>query len=408
MWKNFAEQKWVYVVISVLLATTFWFYVRRVEDPELTKEIRNVPVTLSGLNVLENQGLTISKVSEMYVDITIRANISTLNQLNSGNVSASVDVSKCSMPKEYELAYTITLPTNASDAVVVNKTPDTLSATVERLYTEVFDIEFSLRGSIAEGYQAGKHTVSPTSVIVSGAEDQIEQIGHVVAVLEKEELSERFSGELPLVLEDAAGNALTNLEVKLSASSAFVTLPVVVVKEIPLTVNIISGGGAVEANVANLKIQPETITVAGSEEDIASVKEISIGSIDLSKVIGTNTFNFPINLDSRLENVSGITEASVTLTVDGLATRAIDVTNIEIINAPSGYDVVAETQMRTVVLRGEATALKDVDSSQLRIVADLTGVSVVGSISVPVKVYLDATDEVGVFGEYAIVVNINK
>ena len=56
---------------------------------------------------------------------------------------------------------------------------------------------------------------------------------------------------------------------------------------------------------------PSKITVAGTQEDIDHLTEISLGSIDLSKVVGTSNFTFTIDLDPSLENVTGITEAKV-------------------------------------------------------------------------------------------------
>lgn len=403
------EQKWIYAVMSVLLAILFWFYVRKVEDPEQAQVIRDVPVTIAGENILANQGLTVSDISQDTVDLTVRANISVLDQLNRNNVSVALDVSKCAAAGEYELRYTIVYPTtvNVSSVVTEGQDPQYLTVTVDKLYTESFPIDFSLHGSVAAGYQAGQYTVSPETVTVSGAVEQVSKIERVVAVLEREGLAQRFSGDLPLKLMDAAGNELTDLEVKLSATSAYVTLPIVVVHDIPITVRFLPGGGAKESDIT-YEIEPKKLTVSGSEEDLLPLKEISLGSVDLSKVVGTNSFTFPIDLDPSLENVSGITEAVVTVTVNGLSTRTFDVTNIELANVPDIYFATTPTQMRTVVVRGKQEALDQIDASQLRIVADLGSVTAVGTTSVPVKVYLDATSEVGVIGEYSIVVNVGR
>ena len=130
--------------------------------------------------------------------------------------------------------------------------------------------------------------------------------------------------------------------------------------------------------------------------------------MDLSKVVGTNTIVRPIDLDPSLENVSGITQASIQVTVSGLSTRSFDVDNIVLSNKPQGYTVTSATQVRTVVVRGKEKDLAAIDASQLRIVADMSEITTVGTYSVPVKVYLDATSAVGVIGEYSIVVNISR
>ena len=124
--------------------------------------------------------------------------------------------------------------------------------------------------------------------------------------------------------------------------------------------------------------------------------------------MGTNTFTFPISLDPSLENVSGETEATVTVTVKGLDTQVYNVDNISVIQPANGYDAVAVTQEKQITVRGKAEDLAEIDASQLRIVADLTDFTTTGQISVPVRVYLDTNRSVGVIGEYSIVVNISR
>lgn len=201
---------------------------------------------------------------------------------------------------------------------------------------------------------------------------------------------------------------LTDLDVKLSIDTVYISLPVVVVKSIPLTVNYISGGGvdAADKSLYTAVVFPETITVSGEENDMLNLTEISLGSIDLSKVIGTSSFNFPVELDPRLENVSGINQAVVTVTINNLSTRIFDVENISLINVADGHAATATTQVCNIVIRGPEEELEKIAVSQIRIVADLSDLTSVGSFTVPVKVYLNASQSVGVIGDYYIAVNV--
>ena len=165
--------------------------------------------------------------------------------------------------------------------------------------------------------------------------------------------------------------------------------------------------GATEDDIT-FDIDPRTITVSGAEEDMANLTQLSIGSVDLSRVTGTNTFNFPISLDPSLENVSGETTASVTVTVEGLDTAVFEVDNISLTDPPAGYRAQAVTQARQVTVRGRAEDLALIDASQLRIVADVSNVTSTGQISVPARVYLNSAGSVGVIGEYTVVVEVSR
>ena len=131
--------------------------------------------------------------------------------------------------------------------------------------------------------------------------------------------------------------------------------------------------------------------------------------MDLAKVLGTNTLNFTIPLASELTNVSGVSEATVKLAVTGLTTATMEVDNIEVINTPAGYTVQKVTTSRQVQIRGSADAVASVTPNQLRIVADLqNAVAATGSQTIPVKVYLDGRSDVGVVGDYNIVISIRR
>ncbi len=503
MIQRIQNSKWVFVLISVFLAVIFWMYVRNDLDPPGSRTIYNVPVTLTGETILESQGLTITAVSDTAVDLKITAPISILNKLSNRNLSVTVNVSQCTEGEQI-LQYDVNWPRDVSTAEITKESqePAAITVMVARLYSKTFEIQPVLKASIAPGYQAGQITISPETVTISGSEEAVSRVAKVEAVLEGEELNTRFSGNVPLVLLDAEGNELTDLEINMDTDTTYVTMPVYVVKEVKLTVDYTPGGGATgedvtsaiifpdsitiagsEEDVSNMPVYvvkevkltvdytpgggatgedvtsaiifPDSITIAGSEEDVSKVEEISLGSIDLSKVVGTNSFTLPIELDSSLENVSGITEAVVTVTISGLSTRTFNVTNmskvvgtnsftlpieldsslenvsgiteavvtvtisglstrtfnvtnIDYDNAPEGYHVEVATESCSVVVRGSEERLEDISASQLRIVADLSNVMTVGSVSVPARVYLDYNSEVGVIGEYSVVVNISR
>lgn len=413
MMEHIRESKWLNILMSVLLAVLFWLYVRAELDPSQTSWFYHVPVEITGSTVLTRQGLTVANLSQSTVDLRIEGPASVLDSLSRSrkDLSVTLDVSKCT-EGENKLVYTPNWPVNINtDSIVtIDRDPETITVTVEKLYTSSFNVEFQLKGTVADGYQAGTPAINPETVVVSGPAEQVSRVKKVVAVLETEDLDQRFAGDLPLILLDENGEQITDAEVTLDSPTAYVVLPVVIVKDVPLTVNFQPGGGATIDDIT-YEINPKSLMVSGAESDMESLNEISLGSVDLSKVVGTNTFTFPIDLDASLENVTGSTSATVTVTVNGLDTRSFDVDNIQMVNIPDGYQVTLATQVRTVKVRGKQEDLNNIDASQLSIVADLSDVDFTGLYSVPaskVKVYLNADSSVGVIGDYTVVVNVSR
>ena len=404
------ESKWLYILLSILIATAFWMSVRAGEDPEMEHRVRGIPVTVTGDRMLEIQGLMIDSISHDETTLTWKGSWRDIGQLNKTNVSVAVDVSRISEPGTYELDYTINLPpTVVASAISLQESqPQQITVTVSKIYSDTFDIQPVLKGSVASGYQAGEFVVEPESVLISGTREKVDMIHQVQVVLEQKELRESFAGELPVRLLDADGKELDHSDLRLTADTAYVRLPVVIVKEIPLKLEFTDGGGATAQDV-KYEITPASIIVSGPEEDMLHLNELTLGSIDLAQVMDTITKEYPIYLPAELENVSGITVARVTLSVTGLSTRAFEVKNIELINVPKGYSASLTTQVRTIVLRGAKKELDKVNASQIRIVADLSDLSTAtGSYNVPVKVYVYSDSDVGVIGQNNVVVNLSK
>lgn len=401
------EKRWVCILLSVLLAIAFWAYVRAAVDPSGTTNIHNVRVETTGANVLASQGLAVSEITPQVVELQVEGPTSARANLlrNRSGLYVRVDVSSC-VEGENTIRWREVWPEgiNTDDLTAQRST---VTVKVEKLYSKTFDIRFKLEGKVAGEYQMGTPAIEPEKVVVSGSVEQVNQVDQVEAILRTEELSERFAGDLELVPVDKQGRSLADLELTLSAETAYVVVPVVKTKEVKLTVNLLPGGGATEEDAA-LGIDPPTIVVSGAEADLEGLEEISLGSISLSDVVGTNTFTRPITLDPSLTNESGLTTATITVTVGGLDTEVFAVNNIRTTNLPEGYNAETITKSVLVTVRGPAEDLANIDASQIRVVANLSGVTTEGNQQVRAYVYLDGTSTVGVIGEYSISVNISR
>ncbi len=401
------ESRWVYILLSIVLAIVFWAYVRAAVDPNGVTSIHNVRVETTGSNVLTSQGLTISDISPQVVELRVEGPNSARADLlrNRNSLSVRVDVSSC-VEGENTLRFRPVWPENINTDDLTAELSSVV-VKVEKLYSQSFDVEFQLDGRVAQGYQMGTPAIEPASVTISGPVEQVSQVDHVAAILRSAELSERFAGDLSLTPLDKEGNPLTGLEITLSAETAYVVAPVVKTKEVALTVNIVPGGGAT-ADDAVIDIEPKSIVVSGLEADLEGLTEISLGSINLSDVVGAKAIPFIINLDPSLTNESGLLSATVMVAVEGLDTEVFAVSNIIPTSPPEGYTAEVVTQSVLVTVRGPAEDLAKIDASQIRIVADLSNVTVLGASRVPVQVYLDGINTVGVIGEYTIAVNMDR
>ena len=415
MGKRILNSKWFYMVVSLLLAFVLWIYVGREANPEVTNTLSRVQVVFSGLDSLEERGLMISEGAEQTVSLRIRATREVWGRLNQGETTVTIDVSGIAEPGTQSVAITtrnINFPRSITvmDSIDVQYTsPDAVEFTVSRWATREVPVQGSFSGSVAEGYQREDFSFAPETITVSGREELVNQVDHALVTVTQEDMSATYSENCPYTLIGADGAVIPTDQLETDPATVLVTLPVVQQKEVELTVEVIPGGGATEDDVT-VEIEPSSIMVSGDGDDLAGLTSISLGEIDLSQVFGSRqVFQMPIDLDASLTNVSGITEATVTVTVQGLSTRILQVSNISFINKPEGYRAEAVTQSCSVQIRGSEEAVEAVTASQLRVVADLSEMELAtGSQTIPVRVYLDGGSDVGVVGEYNIVVSLTR
>ena len=415
MGKKILNSKWIYAVLSVLLAFVLWLYVGQEANPDVTDTLGRVQVVFSGLESLEERGLMISEGEEQTVALRIRATRDVWRRLNQGDTTVTIDVSGITEPGAQSVSITtrnISFPRSitALDSIDVQYTsPGTVEFTVSRWASKDVPVQGQFNGSVADGYQREDFSFASETITVSGQEELVNQVDHALVTVSQEEMSTTYMENCSYTLVDANGEPVANAEqLDSSPETVLATLPIVQLKEVQLTVDIIPGGGATEDDVT-VEIDPLTITVSGEAADLAELDSISLGEIDLSTVFGTQTEKMPINLDASLTNVSGPAEATVTVRVEGLSTKTLEVDNIEIINKPAGYEAELVTQSLTVLVRGSQEALDAVTASQIRIVADLAGLDLsTGTRTVRVRVYLDGSSEVGVVGDYNISISLTR
>ncbi len=410
------DSKGLYVAISILLAIIFWLYVRAENDIPMENVVRGIPVQIANEDVLESRGLMVSEVEPAAINITFEGSSSVVPRLNRNNVTVSVDVARITSEGSYDLTYTVAMPTNLNttggSGITRSSDVETIRVTVVPLYTRELSIEGTFVGEVADGYQAGELEITPETVTISGEESAVNQVARAVVEVGGDALTETYTGDLPITLLDRDGNVIEDDRISLSVDTALVILPVQVVRDVPLTVNLLPGGGISQEDIdryVKVEIEPAAISVAGSAEDLEAITSISLGDIDLSTVLTTSSVERNIEIANELTNISGVSRATVTITVQGLEMRTVSVSNFELRDVSAGYHAEIVTQSIDIQIRGPQESLDQISPSQILVVGDLTDiVSATGRYTVPARVYLNGPDDVGVVGEYTVTVQVTR
>ncbi|MBQ1281506.1 MAG: hypothetical protein IIY16_04610, partial [Oscillospiraceae bacterium] len=208
-------------------------------------------------------------------------------------------------------------------------------------------------------------------------------------------------------LVDFNGEPIDDTEIEVDEETVEVTITVVKNKVLPLTIELISGGGMTEEHVA-WEFDPPTITVSGDADVLETLNKITVGSVDLATVVADTTIDYPIVLPDGVENETGVVQATLTMKISGLSMTTFRVVDFEFINIPEGYHAEPMTQSLQISVRGPSEEINMITASDLRVVADLSSmIGVAGNYTCDnVAVYLNGYENSGIMGNYSVVVKL--
>ena len=325
-------------------------------------------------------------------------------------MQAVIDVSRFNSTSNSTQSYNLVYPdgVDASAVRVVRSSPSTISFQVTRMDDKIVPVDAAFTGSVAEGYMLGDIEYEPRSITVSGPQSVLETIDRVYVEVELMDLDATRTVEAPFTLRDADGNEIAKDGLEFDFDTVTVTIPISKVKDVPIYVNLIEGAGATRENTS-IKLSESSITIAGDAATVDGINRIEVGPVDLTSFELTYEGTLDVVLPNGVENISGIEEVDVSLEVTGLAVRDFTVTNISDTGLPEGYSAELVTHSLTVRIRGPQDALANLNSSNIRAVADLSNTTASGTMDIPnVQIVIDGALNCGAVGTYRLTYNISR
>jgi len=420
--KKLLDSKLLYIILSVFISVSLWYYVTTVEGVTDTDTVNGIPVSFEGEDILMERGLMITSEPN-YVNMKFQATATNLVKLKSeGAVSLSLDVSSITQPGTYTMAYNVSYSgISRNNFTVMEQNPANVTFVVESRITRSVEIRGEYKGQAADGYvieldnnNRPVFEFAPQTLKVSGLENDVNKIAYALVTIEDDNIAETISREFayefigwddePLKREDLA--------VECSTKTVTTTLRVKRHAEIPLMVELIEGGGVSIAKNVEWDYSPKSITVSGEAEDVQALVsrgKLKVATINLAEIeTGETTLVRTIPLAEELTNVDGVDEVTIVITVSGLVSKTLEVTEFDVQNVPSGYKATVQSKNLSVVVRGTEEELADVTPENLRVVADLTNIDLTaGQYTINAKIYFDGIGDAGVKGlTYPLVVRL--
>ena len=401
-----------WLVISLVASLAIWTYVTSEETDSFKTTFRNVRIEVVGEEALRSsRNLIITDLNTSSVTVEVTGPRRVVAPMDADDLVAQLDVSKLTRAAYTTLKYDIVFDPGVDERYITveKKTPEYVNFTVSQLTSTAIQVRGGFEGRSADGYTAETPVFNPSTITVTGPEAYLKDVSYAyVSFGQDVVVDSTYSVEAAYTLMDKNGEPVSTEYLSCDPDVIQATLPILQVKTIGLGVDLIEGAGATKTNT-KITIEPNSVTLAGDSSILGGVNRITLGTIDLTDFASTFTETYPITIDNDLRNVTGISEAKVTVEVVGLTTKSFRVSNLSYIGAAEGTNVELLTESLEVVIRGTEEQLEQIKAENIRAVADLTDIRDSTGLYMPnAKIYVDGVTDVGAIGDYAISVEIRK
>jgi YbbR domain-containing protein len=353
------------------LALAVWIAAVTSADPDETRLYPDpIPVEIVG----QDPGLVINSEIPQNIDVTLRAprSVWELIRADPQSVRAILDLSGLDTG-EHSVDFQIQV--DARPVQIVSVVPRSSSFTLELLDTHTLDVDLSLTGEPAIGYQAGEPLLDPLQVVVAGAESQVEKVTRARLSVKLDGIRESIDQSLPVEILDENGQIVKGLSV--SPELIHVTLPVSQqggYRDMAVKV-VVTGQVASGYRLTDISVFPPVITVYATDPELVSklpgVVETQL--LDLRNAKDDITTRLALNLPA---GISVVGEQTVLIRagvspIESSLTLANE--KVEVFGLASGWKAQISPTSVDVIVSGPLPLLDTLTRQAVQVSVDLTG-----------------------------------
>ena len=257
--------------------------------------------------------------------------------------------------------------------------PSTVLVVIKEKISTLKTISYDLlnEDKLDSKLSVGNVTLDRTEVVIKGAEDTLEQVATVRALIDlsSDEFTEKGDytiDNVPLVAYDSSGKVVEDVEIVPEKVTATVSLESYSA-EVPLRV-LTTGTPQTGKAISSIDTSISKITIYGDQEAVEQIEYVPV-TIDVNNLGEEKTYNVTISKPSGVRSMSDTT-ASITVKFGEETQKTIDNIVVQWKNLSSNYSVNAKSQedaQISVIAKGTKEVLDSLDTSTITAYVDLSG-----------------------------------
>lgn len=406
-------------ILSLLIAILIWVVVKNVQDPMLVKVITRIPVTIVNESYLASR-LEVPLLIEGQdtVNVKVKGRESVVKELAREDFTAVADMTQIISMETTPRMVPVKVSCEGLLDSDISVTPGNIQVDIEKQTSVEKIIAVNTGDTVPDkNYEVGVLKANPEKVTISGPESIVNKIDRVVAMVDvsdRKETRTELDSELKIYdknQDELSEKQLSYLDLKEIRNNKIKVTAEFWKAQNKISLKVESSGSPKHGyQVSEIKLVPDTISIAGTDEalqklaEAGNTLEIPGSMIDVSGK--SSDFEVNIDLTELLPENTKLARdlnSSVIATVKILPYNSQDfelpATQIQTENIPEDMDLVFGQEKITVRLKGKDEDLKNLKPETVQMKIDLKGYKE-GEYTVPVTVTLpggyELVDEIAV------------
>jgi YbbR domain-containing protein len=356
---------------ALALSLAVWVAAVTAADPD---EVRAYPSPIKVEIVGQDPSLVINGQVPQETQVTLRAPRSTWDQLiaRPDSLRAVLDLSGLSSGAHN---LDLQIQVGVRPVRIVTANPASVNLILEPLITRTLQVDLSLSGQPAIGYQAGDAVLDPKEVVVSGPQSLVLQVARVRVPVNLDGIRESIDQSVGIEALDQNNQPITG--VSIHPEAVHVSLPVSQqggFRDMAVKV-IVHGQVASGYRLDNISVFPPVVTVFSSDPALVNALPgvVETQPLELQGVSDNLSTRLSLNLPQGVSIVgeqtvliqAGVSPLESSLTLSG--------EKVEVIGLPTGMSVQISPASVDVILSGPLPLLDTLTRQDVRVTVDVTG-----------------------------------
>ncbi len=378
---------------SLVLAILLWLVLNGESNNILERDFNNIPVSLVNKENLLTRDLAIDQDQTYYVNLVVRGTDENLNEINTNELSAEVDLDDVVGAGEQDLDIIIR---GLNNSVILERTvPSKIQIEVSDLKESTYTPEI-----LPEGKPGNDLTVisakTDEEVSVYGPDNLIQEIDKISGVVDVDGITMDSYQYVDLYAYNSDGERIEDLRLNPSTVGAEIVLGVT--KDVSVTAPTVEGALPNGYKISSVEVQPDSVVLAGKPDVINTITSVGVQPISLPSANQTSSFNE----SSTFLIPDGVTllkqdeKVNVNVVIEQVVERSFTVSDISSVNLKEGLSIdKIDPSSVTVKVKGTASELSKIDPSKLIGTVNLENLGK-GEYDVPITINLSEVEVLSV------------